>query len=117
MDTINSEKNNPVSFVLSLPDDIEKYHEILGLRQSVSMKSGLVCLQSGQEVGSHNTNNCEELLVILNGTGDIETEDKGRRLVKAGYVAYIPPNTQHNVFNIDSEPLRYIYIVSGTNKI
>jgi mannose-6-phosphate isomerase-like protein (cupin superfamily) len=113
MTTDTTEIKNLKAFVRSLPADSIKYHEILSSNQSVSMKSGLVCLQPGENVGSHNTGNREELLIILNGMGEIETEGSGRRKINQGCVAYVPPNTQHNVFNSNSELLRYLYIVAS----
>jgi quercetin dioxygenase-like cupin family protein len=112
MSTNLNEVKNHLSFIRSLPKDEVKYHEILGSSQSVSMRSGLVCLHSGENVGSHNTGKREELLVILDGTAEVEIEGLGRQNIHKGCVAYIPPNTQHNVFNVDTEPLRYLYIVS-----
>jgi oxalate decarboxylase/phosphoglucose isomerase-like protein (cupin superfamily) len=29
-----------------------------------------------------------------------------------GQIAYVPPDTRHNVFNTGTGPLRYLYIVS-----
>ncbi|HTY39131.1 MAG TPA: cupin domain-containing protein [Bacteroidota bacterium] len=76
------------------------------------MRSGLVTLHAGQDVGSHSTGNHEEMLVILGGVGEVEVEGAGRRRIREGMVAYIPPHTEHNVFNIEDFPLRYIYIVA-----
>jgi mannose-6-phosphate isomerase-like protein (cupin superfamily) len=106
-----TKKTSP--FVLALPEDNGKYHEILGLKQSVSMKSGLVCLQPGENVGSHNTGSREELLVIVDGSGEVELEGCSNKKINEGCVAYIPPTTQHNVINTGEKPLRYIYIVSS----
>ena len=78
----------------------------------MAMRSALVTLQSGQDVGSHNTGKHEELLLILDGVGKVEVEGLGRQRIHKGCVAYIPPCTQHNVFNVYAEPLRYIYVVS-----
>jgi mannose-6-phosphate isomerase-like protein (cupin superfamily) len=107
-----NEIKNRVSFIRSLPKDDVKYHDILGSSESVSMRSGLVCLHSGENVGSHNTGNREELLVILDGTAEVEIEGLGRQNIPSDSVAYIPPRTQHNVFNVDIGPLRYLYIVA-----
>jgi mannose-6-phosphate isomerase-like protein (cupin superfamily) len=113
--SINPEKSkNLCPFIFPLPKDDFRYHKVLGLTQSKVMRSGLVCLQSGQDVGSHNTGKHEELLVILDGTGEVEIEGFGRQSIRKDCVAFIPPATQHNVFNIDSTPLRYLYIVSRT---
>lgn len=112
MSTVPDQSKKLLPFVLSLPDDDIKYHEIVKATQSVTMQSGLVSLQSGQDVGSHTTGKHEELLVILDGIGEVELEGHGRQKIQKGCVAYIPPATQHNVFNVDTNPLRYLYIVS-----
>lgn len=112
MSSFPNQPKNLVPFVLSLPNDGAKYHKILGSTQSVAMRAGLVNLQSGQDVGSHNTGKHEELLVILDGIGEVEIKELGRQRLHKGCVAYIPPDTQHNVINVGTEPLRYLYIVS-----
>lgn len=112
MGTVPDQTKNLLPFILPLPKDGTTYHKILGTDKSVTMRSGLVTLQSGQNVGSHNTGKHEELLVILEGSGEVELEELGRQKIQKGCVAYIPPTTQHNVFNINAEPLRYIYVVS-----
>lgn len=114
MDAVANQSKNLLPFVLTLSNDDIKHHEILKSPQSVKMRSGLVNLQPGQDVGSHTTGKHEELLVILDGIGEIETESLGRQRVHKGCVAYIPPATQHNVYNVDTHPLRYLYIVSRT---
>jgi quercetin dioxygenase-like cupin family protein len=116
MDTVFKELKKLSSFTLSLPDDDIGYYKILGLTQSVSMKSGLVCLQPGENVGSHNTCEHEELIIVLSGIGEVEIEGFGRKPVIENSVTYIPPDTQHNVYNANHKPLRYIYVASGVSE-
>jgi quercetin dioxygenase-like cupin family protein len=101
-----------VPFVMTLPRDGVRYFEILKPPPSVTMRSGLVTLAAGDEVGAHTTGRNEEILVILEGQGWIESEGLGERSVAAGQIAYIPPDTRHNVYNRDDRPLRYIFIVA-----
>ncbi|MEW6558503.1 MAG: cupin domain-containing protein [Elusimicrobiota bacterium] len=49
---------------------------------------------------------------MLDGIGEVELEGLGRQRIQKGCVAYIPPATQHNVFNVGTHPLRYLWIVS-----
>jgi len=93
-------------------NDSSNHFEILGKANAVKMRSGLVTLEPGHDVGSHSTKNFEELLIIIEGEGEIEAESAGRMKIAAGQFAYNPPNTQHNVYNTGSYPLRYIYVVS-----
>ena len=94
-----------------LPKDNTKSLRILGLSQTVGMRSGLVALAPGDDVGAHSTENNEELLIILDGKGRLEIESSGIE-VSANETVYIPPNTRHNVLNTGSTPLRYIYVVT-----
>lgn len=112
MDITSEPTKKPLPFVISLPNDGNKYHEILKSTKSVRMQSGFINLQAGQNVGSHTTGNYEELLVILDGFGEIELDGHERQKIQKNCVAYIPPATEHNVFNLGNTPLRYIYIVS-----
>jgi quercetin dioxygenase-like cupin family protein len=113
---VNPDKNakkNHVPFVLHLSQGgSEKVTAILDSTKSVRMKSGFVTLQQGDNVGSHNTWDHEELLVILGGEGEVEAQGLGKQKLTEGMVVYIPPNNQHNVYCSGSSPLRYIYIVA-----
>jgi quercetin dioxygenase-like cupin family protein len=76
------------------------------------MHSGLVTLTKGECVGEHSTGNHEELIVVLSGSGEIEAEGNGRKKINKGETAYNPPNTRHNVYNINDNLLKYIYVVA-----
>lgn len=117
MDASQEVKNNEkklVPFVLPLSADGIKHFPILDSSRSVKMRSALITLLPGENVGSHNTENYEEMLVILDGIGEVQAEGLGRHEVRKNTVVYIPFNNQHNVANIGSIPLRYIYIVTQT---
>jgi quercetin dioxygenase-like cupin family protein len=115
--TIQTEKKeNPDKelkpFIASLKQVTEKRFEILNSLNSAVMHSGLVTLGKGECIGEHSTGSHEELIVILEGEGEIEAEGNGRKKIKKGEAAYNPPHTKHNVYNTNSETLRYIYIVA-----
>jgi mannose-6-phosphate isomerase-like protein (cupin superfamily) len=76
------------------------------------MRSGMVTLAPGEECGRHSTEDYEELLIILEGSGEAELEGHGAFPVAAGRVAYIPPHTHHNVHNRGGGVLRYVYVVA-----
>ena len=92
--------------------DNSDYFEILGKADAISLRSGFVTLLSGREVGWHNTEKYEELLIVLNGYGKLLAKGYPDADIVSGQVAYNPPETQHNVVNTGTEPLRYIYIVA-----
>jgi mannose-6-phosphate isomerase-like protein (cupin superfamily) len=104
-----NEKREP--FVLRLSQK-DKVTTILDSTKSVQMKSGFVTLKQGEDVGSHNTGEHEELLVILDGKGEIHAQGLGEKAIEKGMVVYVPPNNQHDVYCTGPVPLKYIYIVA-----
>jgi mannose-6-phosphate isomerase-like protein (cupin superfamily) len=110
----NENKITRKPFVKILPIDGADYFEILGKDESLCFRSGLVNLASGKDVGWHSTEKYEELLIILGGQGKLQARGFPDLEIAAGQIAYNPPNTEHNVINSGSLPLRYIYIVTPT---
>jgi len=83
-----------------------------GPPQSVFMHSGLVVLAPGKSVGKHSTKGNEEMLVVLEGQGEMRIAG-GKDLPFTKEMAlYCPPNTEHDVFNTGVTTLRYVYVVS-----
>jgi mannose-6-phosphate isomerase-like protein (cupin superfamily) len=99
-------------FVLTLPNDGSGYRSIVKPPRAVTMRSGLVRLEPGRDVGLHSTEGNEEILVVLEGQGSVELEGIGQAKISGGQVAYVPPRTRHNVLNTGTDPLRYIYVIS-----
>lgn len=94
-----------------------EYQKLLGgTPQTCGMRSGKVYLTPGKDCGLHSTKAHEELLVFLSGNGVLVIAEKDRLKVGAGKVAYIPPQTDHNVMNTGSQPLVYIYCVTPVNE-
>jgi mannose-6-phosphate isomerase-like protein (cupin superfamily) len=84
-----------------------------GRPQTCGMRSGRVCLQPGESCGRHSTNDREEMLVFLSGKGLALIGDKEDSFeIGQGKVAYIPPQTIHNIKNTGTEPLVYVYCVN-----
>lgn len=91
----------------------DKYSRILGgFPDSVFMKSGLVSLKPGDEVGIHSTEANEELLIILSGNGIFRLGSGEDLAVEEGGFLYCPPGTVHNVLNTSDRELKYVYVVS-----
>ncbi|MGA2667522.1 MAG: cupin domain-containing protein [Ignavibacteria bacterium] len=101
-------------FIRSIVEDENNYTDLLKSSETVTMRSGYVVLKKGESVGEHSTEDYEEMLIILEGEGEIETEGTERMKIKKGQVAYNPPHTIHNVYNLDSPLFKYIYIVART---
>jgi mannose-6-phosphate isomerase-like protein (cupin superfamily) len=106
--------NDRKPFVMMLPLDCSDYFEILGKNDSVVIRSGLVTLAPGKDVGWHSTEKYEEMLVVLNGEGKLLAKGYPDLEIACGKIAYNPPHTDHNIINTSSQPLRYIYIVAPT---
>ena len=103
--------------LVKLKLDSTTYQSIFeGAPQTVSMHSGLVILKPDETVGDHNTDDYEEMLIILSGEGQMMFT-KGKTFnLKYGEVAYCPPHTEHDVKNTGSALLKYLYIVAKTTQ-
>lgn len=92
----------------------EKYTRLLaGKPQTAGFRSGYVNLKPNQDVGEHNTENKEEIILILSGKAEISCDKYPPMAVELNYFIYIPPHTQHNVKNIGRKTLKYVYIVNS----
>jgi mannose-6-phosphate isomerase-like protein (cupin superfamily) len=100
------------ALTISLNDKAEYQRLLEGKPQTHGMRSGRVHLGPGQACGQHSTKNHEELLVFLAGQGELLIGGGARHPVGEGRVAYIPPETLHDVSNPGPEPLVYIYCVA-----
>lgn len=99
-------------FVLDLNDEHAFQRLLDDKTQSCGMKAGRVYLNPGDSCGQHSTNEREELLVFLAGSGRAIIEGRDAFDVGVGKIVYIPPRTLHNVENTGSEPLIYVYCVA-----
>ena len=91
---------------------LDQAGSLLTLEETNKIKTGLVILQPGEEVGYHVTDNREEVILILEGEAVVELEGENEQVVKKDYLVYIPTNKEHNVRNKSDRLLRYIYLVS-----
>jgi mannose-6-phosphate isomerase-like protein (cupin superfamily) len=99
-------------FVVDLNDKQEFQRLVSGPPQSCGMKAGRVYLPPGQSCGRHSTGDREELLVFLSGSGRAIIEGSEPLDIGAGKVAYIPPQTTHDIKNTGDELLIYVYCVA-----
>lgn len=101
-------------FVAELNDRSEYQRLLDDKSQSFGMKAGRVHLKPGEDCTQHSTGGREELLVFLSGSGQLLIGEKqdSKLSVGRGQVAYIPPDTIHNVKNTGLEPLIYVYCVA-----
>jgi mannose-6-phosphate isomerase-like protein (cupin superfamily) len=94
------------------PGDQSYYLLLNGPPETGSMRSGLVTLAPGKSIGVHNTENNEEMIVPLQGQGELQFKNRAPVVIKPGLVTYAPAHTEHNVVNTGTAPLRYIFIVA-----
>lgn len=83
-----------------------------GAPQTSGMRSGSVRLKLGESVGWHSTEQNEEALTILHGNGVAKIEGHADLPLRSNMLAYIPPNTRHNVTNTGPELLEYVWVVA-----
>jgi quercetin dioxygenase-like cupin family protein len=99
--------------VIQLDTGGAEYLEILaGPPETVSMRSGLVVLSPGNSVGVHSTGGFEEVVLVLEGEGEMRLTGQNPLTIGAGVAVYCPPETEHDILNTGTGPLRYIYVVA-----
>lgn len=90
---------------------LENPGRVLPKEKAVKMKSGLVVLAPGEEVGEHVTEAREELIIFLKGKAEVFSESE-KSEVEAPAAVYIEPEKKHNVINAGEGELRYVYTVA-----
>jgi mannose-6-phosphate isomerase-like protein (cupin superfamily) len=100
------------TLVIDLNNEPENQRLLAGEPGTFGMRSGRVYLAPGKACGRHNTNDREELLVFLSGSGEVLIGEEERFQVGQGKVCYIPPKTPHDVKCTAGEPLVYVYCVA-----
>jgi mannose-6-phosphate isomerase-like protein (cupin superfamily) len=75
-----------------------------------ALKAGRIALGPGEEVGEHLTENREEIIIVLKGSGYLI---RGRKEIPIteGEVHYVGENVRHNVRG-GPEGTEYVYVVS-----
>lgn len=107
----------PVPRIIKLDAQGKEYLRILGgPPETVTMRSGLVILAPKKSVGRHNTEDYEELVIVLEGQGEMQLTSGEKFALAKGFAAYVPPQTEHDVLNTGTDALRYIYVVAEAKK-
>lgn len=79
-----------------------------------NITAGVVTLKPGMGHERHNHEGCEELLYVLNGTGEqmVENEEGEQmfRIVKAGDMIHIPPGGFHSTINKGKKHMQLLAI-------
>ena len=110
-----AQSDKPAAKAVPLQQKAAGYQELLsGPPVSAGMKSGLVVLAPGKSVGKHSTENHEEMVIVLEGRGQMQLSNGTRVDISPDSAAYSPPGAEHDVVNTGEGVLRYIYVVSPT---
>jgi quercetin dioxygenase-like cupin family protein len=102
--------------VVSLGSPEQAYVEVLhGPPETASMQSGVVSLAPGKSVGQHDTEDYEEIVIPLEGRGELRTPGSAPIALLPGLAAYSPPHTSHDVANVSGESIfRYVFVAART---
>ncbi len=78
------------------------------------LKSRVIRLPAGQAIEWHSTKEREELIIVLEGTIELERQAAGARVRRtraaAGHSLFVPPQVMHRVVNPTGRVARYIYV-------
>ena len=108
-----AQSRQPSAKAMDLDTHGKDYLQLLGgPPESVTMRSGLVELAPQHSVGKHSTHQNEEILIVLDGKGEMIFKDRPSVPVEAHHAVYCPPQTEHDVKNTGNGPLRYVYVVA-----
>ena len=108
-----AQDSKPSAKAIALRQTAAGYQELLsGPPSSIRMKSGLVVLAPGKSVGKHSTQDHEEMVIVLEGRGQMLLSNGTRVDISPEAASYSPPGTEHDVVNTGEGVLRYIYVVS-----
>lgn len=107
------EASGPGIKVVPLEPGEQSYFLLLkGAPETKSFRSGLVTLAPGKSIGVHNSGSNEEMLVPLEGQGELRFADHPAVVIKPGLITYAPAHTEHDVINTGTGRLRYIFITA-----
>lgn len=94
---------------------LEKPGRLVSRPDSLQFHSGYVVVEAGKEVGEHETEDGEELIVMVEGKAEV-TSAGHATMAEAPCVVLIPPHTVHNVKNRSKTLLKYVYIVAALDQ-
>jgi oxalate decarboxylase/phosphoglucose isomerase-like protein (cupin superfamily) len=101
-------------FTKHLPVDSVRHEVLFEPPATRVIESGCVALAPGDSAHDHSTKAYEEMLVILQGNGELAFEKQTPLPVAARDVVYIPPQTSHFIRNTGKTPLQYVFIATDT---
>lgn len=106
-DSLQAEK----PFAKTLPTDTTHYTP---LAEAEGFESGCVTRMPGTFGSEHSTKSWREMIVIFKGEGEVLIGGGEPLPIRVGSVAYIPPNTVHQIHCTGNEPMQYVYVAAKT---
>ena len=104
-------KKQPIPRVISFNPDSSRYQAILnGENDSVVFTSGVVTLPPNKSGKIHNTEIYQEMIIPLEGEGQLQITNYKNLDVKFGKIAIVPAHTEHHMANTGTKNFKYIYI-------
>jgi len=99
--------------ILKYNATISEYQELLsGKEDSCSFYSGFVTIAPNVSGELHSTEDYEEVIIVLEGEGEVRIKNGDILRISEGNATYISPEHFHQVFNIGDVPLKYVYIAT-----
>jgi mannose-6-phosphate isomerase-like protein (cupin superfamily) len=103
--------------IITFNPDTTSYQEIMnGEKDSTIFYSGVVTIFPSDSGHVHSTEIYEEMIVVLEGEGQVRITKQQNLDLKFGNIAFIPPNTEHQVFNTGIKNFKYIYIATKSKQ-
>jgi len=94
------------------PDSIQYQNLFDGEKDSVVFYSGVVTLIPNQSGEIHSTEIYEEMIITLEGEGQLRILNQKNLDVKFGKIALVPPFTKHQMVNTGTKNFKYIYVAA-----
>jgi mannose-6-phosphate isomerase-like protein (cupin superfamily) len=107
----------PSPRIVSFNPDSNLYQSLFkGEKDHVVFYSGVVTLAPDSSAKLHNSEIYEEMIITLEGEGQLRVPKKGTFPVKFGKIAFVPPYTDHQMVNTGAKNLKYIYVATKAKK-
>ena len=111
-------RNYPLPKVISFNPDSIHYQPIFnGEKDSVVFYSGIVTLLPNTSGELHCTDEYEEIIIALEGQGQLKITNQKSLSINFGKIAFVPQNTEHQMFNSGKENFKYIYVATKSKKL
>jgi len=98
------------------PDSIQYQPLLDGEKDSVVFYSSVVTLAPNKSGKIHNSEIYEEIIITLEGEGQLRILKHKNLDVKFGKIALVPPYTEHQMVNTGTKKFKYIYVATKSKK-